>query len=70
VIEKIKVESLKQAKDLPIPFGIFSTFGIFSVFHNGKFLTHELMAEKNLINFSTPYGHECFQSVDLFDFLV
>lgn len=38
--EKIKVESLKQAKDLPTPFGIFS------VFHNGKFLTHEVMAEK------------------------
>lgn len=38
--EKIKVESLKQAKDLPTPFGIFS------VFYNGKFLTHEVMAEK------------------------
>ena len=38
--EKIKVESLKQAKDLPSPFGIFS------VFFNGKFLTHEVMAEK------------------------
>jgi hypothetical protein len=38
--EKIKVENLKQAKDLPTPFGIFS------VFYNGKFLTHEVMAEK------------------------
>lgn len=38
--EKIKVESLKTAKDLPTPFGIFS------VFYNGKFLTHEVMAEK------------------------
>lgn len=38
--EKIKVESLKQAKDLPTPFGIFS------VFYNGKFLTHEVMAGK------------------------
>ncbi|HII84167.1 MAG TPA: GNAT family N-acetyltransferase [Methanobacterium subterraneum] len=38
--EKIKVENLKQAKDLPTPFGIFS------VFFNGKFLTHEVMAEK------------------------
>ncbi|BDZ68014.1 YoaP domain-containing protein [Methanobacterium ferruginis] len=38
--EKIKVESLKQAKDLPSPFGIFS------VFFNGKFITHKVMAEK------------------------
>lgn len=38
--EKIKVESLKQAKDLPTPFGIFS------VFYNGEFLTHEVMSEK------------------------
>lgn len=38
--EKIKVESLKQAKDLPTPFGIFS------VFYNGEFLSHEVMSEK------------------------
>ena len=38
--EKIKVENLKQAKDLPTPFGIFS------VFYNGNFLTHKVMAEK------------------------
>lgn len=38
--EKIKIESLKQAKDLPTPFGIFS------VFYNGEFLSHEVMGEK------------------------
>jgi GNAT superfamily N-acetyltransferase len=37
--EKIKVTSLEQAKDLPTPFGIFS------VFYNEEFLTHELMTE-------------------------
>lgn len=38
--EKIKIESLEQAKNLPTPFGIFS------VFYNGKFLSHEVMSEK------------------------
>jgi ribosomal protein S18 acetylase RimI-like enzyme len=38
--KKIKVESLDQAKDLP------THFGIFSVFYNGEFLSHEVMSEK------------------------
>lgn len=38
--EKIKIENLEQAKDLPTPFGIFS------VFYNGEFLSHEVMSEK------------------------
>lgn len=38
--EKIKIESLKQAKDLPAPWGIFS------LFYNGDFLTYEVMADK------------------------
>lgn len=42
--EKIKVESLEQAKELPTPFGIFS------VFYNGEFLSHEVMSEKKFDN--------------------
>jgi len=38
--EIIKIETLEQAQNLPSPFGIFN------VFYNGKFLTHELMPEK------------------------
>lgn len=38
--EKIKIDSLEQAKALPTPFGIFS------VFYNGEFLSHEVMSEK------------------------
>lgn len=38
--DKTKIESLKQAKDLPTPFGIFT------VFYNSEFLSHEVMSEK------------------------
>ncbi|MDY6932376.1 MAG: YoaP domain-containing protein, partial [Halobacteriota archaeon] len=38
--EKIKIEGLKQAKDLPTPWGIFS------LFYNGEFLTYEVMTDK------------------------
>jgi len=38
--EVIKIETLQQAKDLPV------AFSIFSVFLNGIFITHELMVEK------------------------
>ncbi|MCK9152278.1 YoaP domain-containing protein [Methanobacterium alcaliphilum] len=47
--ENIKVESLKTAKDLTTPFGIFS------VFYNGEFLTHEVLAEKKFDNFKNCY---------------
>ena len=38
--EKIKVEGLKKAKDLPAPWGIFS------LFYNGEFLTYGVMTDK------------------------
>jgi len=38
--EKIKIESLNQAKTLPAPWGSFS------VFYNEDFLTHEVMSAK------------------------
>ncbi len=40
-----KIESLEQAKNVPVAFG---TFGIF---YNGKFVSHELMAEKKFNEF-------------------
>lgn len=39
-VQKIKIESLAMAKEQPCPFGIFS------VYHNGNYLTQELMTKK------------------------
>ncbi|MFC1849017.1 GNAT family N-acetyltransferase [candidate division CSSED10-310 bacterium] len=42
--EKIKIESLQQAKESPSPWGIFS------VFYDDEFLTYEVMTEKKFDN--------------------
>lgn len=38
--ELIRIATLEQAKNLPCPFTTFS------LFYNGKFITHEIQSEK------------------------